>query len=326
MNRWLIGIDVGGSQVKAAACDALSGEVLARHAEPTRDGEEKDGLPAWAWAARRFVIESQERLGKNPAAIGVACPGLAAKDHRSIASMPGRLSGLEGFDWPSLFRRETGVTVLNDTQAALLGEVWQGAAKGLRHVILITLGTGVGGAILSDGWLLHGANHRAGHIGHISLDPFGPRDITGIPGSLEDAVGEATLAARTGGRFRTTAELLRAVTAGDADAARTWEKSVRALGCGLASLVNVLDPEAIVIGGGIAQSGPLLYEPLQKVMDEVEWRPAGGAVRLLKAEMGEWAGAVGAAWFALSRVSPVRGAARMNHRITRAGRGGGKKR
>ena len=190
--------------------------------------------------------------------------------------MPGRLKGLEGFDWPLFLRRERGVTVLNDAQAALLGEVWQGAAKGLRHVILITLGTGVGGAILSDGWLLHGANHRAGHLGHISLDPFGPPDITGIPGSLEDAVGEATLAGRSGGRFRTTAELLRAVAGGDPDARRTWERSIRALGCGLASLVNVFDPEAIVIGGGIAQSGPLLYEPLQKVLDEVEWRPAGG--------------------------------------------------
>ena len=324
MNQWLIGIDVGGSQVKAAACDAVTGEVLARHAEPTRDGEEKEGLPAWAWSARRFVAEQNTRVGRKPVAIGVACPGLAAKDHRSIASMPGRLKGLEGFDWPRLFGREKAVTVLNDAQAALLGEVWQGAAKGLRHVILITLGTGVGGAILSDGWLLHGANHRAGHIGHVSLDPSGSPDITGIPGSLEDAVGEATLAARTGGRFRTTAELLRAVTAGDPDAARAWEKSVRALGCGLASLVNILDPEAIVIGGGIAQSGPLLYEPLQKVLDEVEWRPSGGAVRLLKAEMGEWAGAVGAAWFALSRVAPVRRGARMNHRVLRTGRGGRK--
>ena len=326
MKQWLIGIDVGGSQVKAAACDAVSGEVLARHAEPTRDGEEKDGMPAWAWAARRFVTESQERAGRKPTAIGIACPGLPAHDHRSIARMPGRLKGLEGFDWPRLLSRERGVTVLNDAQAALLAEVWQGAAKGLRHVILVTLGTGVGGAILSDGWLLHGTSHRAGHLGHISLDPFGTPDITGIPGSLEDAVGEATLLSRSGGRFRTTAELLRAVAAGDPDAARTWERSIRALGCGLASLVNILDPEAIVIGGGIAQSGPLLYEPLQKVLDEVEWRPTGGAVRLLKAEMGEWAGAVGAAWFALSRVSPVRGSARMNHRIARAGRGGGEHR
>ncbi len=320
MRRWLIGIDVGGSQVKAAACDAATGEVLARHAEPTRDGEQRDGLPLWAWAARAFVEESERRVGGASVAIGVACPGLAARDHRSIASMPGRRQGLEGFDWPRFFRRGRDVTVLNDAQAALLGEVWQGAAKGLRHVILVTLGTGVGGAILSDGWLLHGTNHRAGHLGHITLDPFGPRDITGMPGSLEDAIGEATLGARTGGRFHTTAELLRAVAEGDADATAAWQRSIRALGCGLASLVNVLDPEAIVLGGGIAESGPLLYEPLQKVLDEVEWRPAGGTVKLLKAEMGEWAGAVGAAWFALSRVSPPRGTARMNHRLARARR------
>jgi glucokinase len=312
---WIAGIDIGGTMIKATACDPLSGEVMFRRAEPTRDGEYREGVPAWVWTARQFVLESKERIGCAAAVVGISCPGLAAADHRSIAIMPGRLQGLERLDWPDVFGREGEVSVVNDAQAALLGEVWQGAARGMRNVILVTLGTGVGGAILSDGWLLHGHNHRAGHIGHISLDPRGLPDITGIPGSLEDAIGEESLHARSGGRFATTPELLRAAENGDEAAAVTWQTSVRALGCALASLINVVDPEAIVIGGGIAACGRALMEPLQQVLDEVEWRPTGQAVRVLMAELGEWAGAIGAAWFAHASLSGPRKSAKLNHRL-----------
>jgi glucokinase len=314
VREWVAGIDVGATQIKAVACNPETGEVLHRGMIPSRDGEKEESLPAWAAAARGFITDTEARLGR-PATIGVAAPGMASRDHRSISSMPGRLLGLEGFDWPRLFGREGAVAVLNDAQAALLGEVWQGAARGMRDVILITLGTGVGGAILSDGWLLHGHSHRAGHIGHISLDPAGSPDITRIPGSLEDAVGEASLPARSGGRFRTTADLLRAAAAGDADARRVWEKSVRALGCGLASLINVVDPEAILLGGGVAAAGAALTGPLQAVLDEVEWRPTGSRVRILRAELGEWAGAVGAAWFALARRARPGRSVKDNHRL-----------
>jgi glucokinase len=321
MRVWIAGIDIGGTKVKATACDPLSGEVLFRRTEPTCDGEHRDGIPAWAWTARQFVATAEERIGCAAAAVGVSCPGLAAADHRSIAIMPGRLQGLERLDWPDLFGREDAVSVVNDAQAALLGEVWQGAARGMRDVILITLGTGVGGAILSDGWLLHGHNHRAGHIGHICLDPRGLPDITGIPGSLENAIGEVSLHERSGGRFRTTPELLRAAASGDEQAAFTWQTSIRALGCALASLINIVDPEAIVIGGGIAASGPALAEPLQQVLDEVEWRPSGQAVRILMADLGEWAGAIGAAWFAYARLSGPRKTAKQNHRLIRGAEG-----
>ncbi len=314
MKPWIAGVDVGATQVKAVACDRDSGEVLTQAMEPSRDGEQREGVPAWAWTARRFVRESEERFG-SPEAVGIACPGLSSRDHRSIDFMPGRMIGLEGLDWPSLLGREGRVSVINDAQAALLGEVWQGAARGMRDVILITLGTGVGGAILSDGWLLHGHNHRAGHLGHISLDPDGKPDITRTPGSLEDAIGEVSLPARSGGRFQRTEDLLGAAAAGDPEAAGIWRRSVRALGCGLASLINVVDPEAILIGGGVAAAGPALTGPLQAVLDEVEWRPAGKAARILQAELGEWAGAIGAAWFAHARLARQGRAARKNHRL-----------
>jgi glucokinase len=187
------------------------------------------------------------------------------------------------------------VPVLNDAQAALLGEVWLGAARGLDNVILLTLGTGVGGAAMVDGHLLRGHIGRAGHLGHICLDLDGAKDITNLPGSLEDLIGNWTVQQRSRGRFATTHELVAAYKSGDAFATKVWLRSIRALGCAIGSFVNVLDPEAVVIGGGIARSGRSLLGPLQRVLDEVEWRPGGARVKLLTAKLGEFAGAYGAA-------------------------------
>src|SRR5947208_3385148 len=108
--------------------------------------------------------------------------------------------------------------------------------------MLLTLGTGVGGAAVVDGHLLKGHIGRAGHLGHICLDPQGKPDVVGTPGSLEDAIGNCTVAARTGGRFSSTLELAKAHEAGDAEAGKVWLLSIHHLACGIASLINVLDP------------------------------------------------------------------------------------
>ena len=141
----------------------------------------------------------REELREAPAWIGLAAPGLAAQDQRSIRYMPERLPGLEGLVWRRFFRAAQPVPILNDAKAALLGEVWRGAAVGAADAILLTLGTGVGGAALVDGRLLHGHMAAAGHLGHISLDPAGPLDIAGTPGSLEDAIGAHSRPAPRGG-------------------------------------------------------------------------------------------------------------------------------
>src|SRR5205823_4128014 len=173
-------------------------------------------------------------------------------DGRSIAYMPDRLPGLEDLNWQQWLELDVPVPVFNDAQAALLGEVWIGAAKGAANVVLLTLGTGVGGAAMVDGRVLRGHLGRAGHLGHVSLNPDGPPDIVNTPGSLEDAIGEHTLAARSQGRFSSTRELVAAFREGSADAAELWLHSVRALAAAIAGFINVLDPEIIVIGGGIA--------------------------------------------------------------------------
>ena len=105
---------------------------------------------------------------------------------------------------------------------------------------------------------------------------------------------------RSNGRFESTLDLINAVNEGDAEAKAIWDKSVEALACGVCSLINIIDPEAVLIGGGIAEVGDLLFEPLAAHLDRIEWRPGGQAVDILHASLGEWAGAIGA----LSHVRP----------------------
>ena len=188
--------------------------------------------------------------------------------------------------------------MLNDAHAATVGESWIGAARGVQNAILLTLGTGVGGGVIVDGKLLQGATGRAGHLGHITLDMHGPPDIVGMPGSLEDCIGNHNVSARSGGSFHSTFELLEALAAGDRAATECWRRSVRGLAVGIASLINAFDPEVVVLGGGIAECGPVLFDPLQEFLDEVEWRPTGEGVRIVAATLGEMAGAIGAARFA----------------------------
>jgi glucokinase len=166
-------------------------------------------------------------------------------------------------------------------------------------VILLTLGTGGGGAAMVDGRVLRGHLGRAGHLGHVSLDPYGPLDIVGTPGSLEDAIGEHNVAKRAGGRFQSTRELVKAVEQGSSEAADIWLKSVRALAAALTGFINVLDPQLVVIGGGIADADHSLFDPLNKFLNQFEWRPGGARVRIVKAALGKHAGAIGAAYGAL---------------------------
>jgi glucokinase len=285
-----VGLDVGGSHIKALAFSS-DGSKLAEDITPTND----DGSREWLERARIIVHHLMEGV-PSPVRVGVAAPGLASPDRRHIKFMPGRLFGLEGLDWQQWLGLAEPVPVYNDAQAALLGEVWLGAAKQTKNVVLLTLGTGVGGAAMVDGHILHGHIGRAGHLGHISLDPDGALDIARTPGSLEDAIGECTLTKRSAGRFSTTRELVAAFRQGLPDATKIWLQSVRSLAAGLAGLINVLDPEVVVIGGGIADAEDALFQPLQADLDEFEWRPGGAKVRLVKAELGQNAGAAGAAY------------------------------
>jgi glucokinase len=292
-----IGIDIGGTQIKCAAF-CQDGQIIDRWTHDTEDNATA-GVPAFAKTVRRLLTEI------NPAGdvVGIAAPGLPAKDGRSIAFQPGKMHGIEGFDWTDFLKNSRTTPVLNDAHAALLGEVWQGAARDCQNAILLTLGTGVGGAIWSDGRLLRGAIGRAGHLGHVSINEDAERSIFGMTGSLEAAVGNYTVKQRSAGRFDSTRELVQAHVAGDTYASEVWLRSVRSLARAIASFINCLDPEVVILGGGIAQAGTALFEPLEVFLRDLEWQPAGNRVKILPAQLGEWAGTYGAAWNALNQMS-----------------------
>lgn len=281
-----VGIDIGGTRTKSVLIDH-SGTVL-------RDDERAsvEGQSAFVALVRSILSD----LGVGAALpVGISCPGVAQRDHRAIASMPGRMAGLEGLVFSEKLGREA--LVLNDAHAATIGEVVLGAAAGRRSVVMLTLGTGVGGGVVIDGRLYTGATGLAGHIGHMTVDAGGAPDICKMPGSIEDAIGNHSVKTRSGGRFDSTLALLEAVHAGDGQAVGVWRRSIDCLGAAVGSLINLFDPEAVVIGGGIAVAGPALFEPLAEVMDRVEWRPLGKAVPILPAALGVQAGALGAALF-----------------------------
>ena len=295
MSDYAIGIDLGGSSIKAVAVRA-SGDVMTKHAVTFEDDARMD----WAKKISTIVDELKAKRPQDTPVIGLSAPGLAARDGHSIAVMPGRLRGLAGLDWTKHLNSSLPVKVLNDAQAALLGEVWLGAGKTFTNIIMLTLGTGVGGAAMVDGRLLRGHIGRAGHLGHISLNPDGEPDVASTPGSLEWAIGNYTISERTNGLFATTHDLVAAHQKGNAEATATWLKSVHALAAAIASFINILDPEAVIIGGGIARCGDALFRPLQKYLDVMEWRPAGSRVKIIPAQLGEFAGAIGAARNALT--------------------------
>ena len=286
---YVIGCDIGVTNVKIVRVSP-TGAILSRRIADTNATS-----PDWPAGVKRQLDRLESEHGCADA-VGIAAPGLADPGGRSIFWMQGRLDEVQGLDWTSFLGRDRTVPVVNDAQAALLGEVWQGAARGSRNVALLTLGTGVGGALMVDGRLLRGAIGRAGHLGHVSLDPGGPPDVTNCPGSLEHAIGNLTVEARTGGRFGTTHDLIAAHLAGDADASREWLRSVQALAAAVASIVNVTDPDTFIIGGGIARAGAALFDPLNDYLDRYEWRPHGRRASVVPAALGEYAGALGAAW------------------------------
>ena len=291
---YAIGVDLGGTNIKMVAVSE-EGQILEKSTCETQT----DSPGSWVETIRQKIKEIENGQAKSARWIGLAAPGLAAPDNFSIASMPGKLRGLEGLNWTDSLRTSHPVPVLNDAHAALLGESWIGAAVGYRNAVLLTLGTGVGGAILAEGRLFKGHIGRAGHLGHISLNPDGPPDIVGTPGSLERTIGNSTLAERSDGRFTSTRQLVEAHLSGDEKASEVWLRSIYNLGAGITSIINALDPEVIIIGGGIAQAGPALFDPLAGFMERLEWRPQGQRVHIIPAALGDLAGTLGAAYYAM---------------------------
>jgi len=292
--KFAIGIDLGGTRIKGSAVDT-DGNILHRLYTPTYDG---DGA-VWKHAVADTVNDLLRKIEGDGSVIGISAPGLPSEDNTTIAYMPGRMQGLENFSWKEFLQRPT--YVLNDAVAALIAETTSGAAKNKKHVVMLTLGTGVGGVVMIDGKPYLGAFNKAGHIGHMVINDERDRDVTGMPGSLEECIGNCTVEKRTKGKFASTHDLLAACNNGDVFAKEVWLRSVKQLAIGIASITNILSPETIVLGGGIAEAGDVLFKPLSEYMQEFEWRIGGNKVEIVKALYGDLAGTIGAASFAMDK-------------------------
>jgi len=292
--KFAIGIDLGGTRIKGSAVDT-DGNILHRLYTPTYDG---DGA-VWKHAVADTVNDLLRKIEGDGSVIGISAPGLPSDDNTTIAYMPGRMQGLENFSWKEFLQRPT--YVLNDAVAALIAETTSGAAKNKKHVVMLTLGTGVGGAVMIDGKPYLGAFNKAGHIGHMVINDERDRDVTGMPGSLEECIGNCTVEKRSKGKFTSTHELLDAYRNDDEFAKQVWLMSVKKLAIGLASASNFISPDTIVVGGGIAEANDDLFIPLNKWFDEFEWQPGGIRPQIVKAVHADLSGAIGAACFAMNK-------------------------
>jgi glucokinase len=302
--RSAIGIDIGGTKV-AALRVAEDGDVLDRRERPT---------PADDVAA---TVETVSELAAELAAAGGEAIGVGAAGMVDFAA--GVLRYAPNLAWREIPLRDllserTGLpcVVDNDANVAAWGEYRFGAARGYRHVLAVTVGTGIGGGIVADGELFRGAHGFAAEIGHIIVEPDGPPCGCGNRGCWEQvASGRALgrlaraeverepagrIAALAGGAEASGRHVSEAAREGDPAAAAIFATVGRRLGEGIAGLVNILDPEVVIVGGGVAEEGAVLLEPAREAfLDAVEAPEHRPEVPILAATLGNDAGAIGAA-------------------------------
>jgi glucokinase len=290
-----IGIDLGGTRIKGVLLQR-DGTILHQLVRDTQDSHDAQDL---SWRKEvKSMAEELLALAPEGTPLGLSAPGLPDAEHRWIEFMPGRLEGLELWDWAQFIGLDRAM-VLNDAKAAMLAEYHFGAAQGYQDVMLLTLGTGVGGAMISDGKLIKGWLNRAGHLGHLSQQPFGPDGIFNLPGTLEMNVGNAYIKERSRGRFANTKGLVEAYRRGETYGTLLWLDTLRSLAMGISSFVNALSPELVLLSGGMTKADDALFGPLADLMALYEWRPGGQATTIRKAKFEAFAGAVGSACFVM---------------------------
>ncbi|MEC4880619.1 MAG: ROK family protein [Scytonema sp. PMC 1070.18] len=290
-NSQVLGIDVGGTAIKLGRF-SNDGTCLQSLTVATPQ-------PAIPEAVVETIADAIACIdpNKEAIAIGVGTPGPAdAKGRiaRIAINLPGWCN-VPIADWLEA-KTDKPTVVANDGNCAGLGEAWLGAGRRFQNLLVLTLGTGVGGAIILDGKLFIGHQGAAGELGLIALYPDGPMCNSGNSGSLEQYVSATAIRRRTGKEPR---ELCALAKAGDTEALTFWKEYGKELGIGLTSLIYVLTPEAIVIGGGVSASAEFF---LPSVKAEIERRVEINSrlgLQILPAELGNTAGMVGAAKLAL---------------------------
>ncbi len=283
----VLGIDLGGTAIKLGRFTA-DGTCVQSLTIPTPQPATPEGVVADMVAAIADIDPKQQAV-----AIGIGTPGPADATGR-IARVAINLTDWHDVPLADWIEAKTNrpTVIANDANCAGLGEAWLGAGRWFNHLILLTLGTGVGGAIILNGKLFTGHHGTAGELGLITLNPEGPPCNSGNRGSLEQYASVQAIQRRTG---LEPSELGAMAMAGDPKALEFWQAYGRDLGAGLASLIYVLTPEAIIIGGGVSASADFFFPSVQVEIERRVLPSSRAGLQLLKAELGNQAGIVGAA-------------------------------
>ncbi|HZE28980.1 MAG TPA: ROK family protein [Gaiellaceae bacterium] len=297
----VIGVDVGGTKILAAVVsrDGSLGarvERLSEHSSQVALLEELDSM-----------VEELQRADPGVQALGFGVPSRI--DQRAGRALKSVNIPLEGVDLRDRMRERHGLPVAldNDANAAAIAEWQAGAARGAQYVVMLTLGTGVGGGLILDGKPYRGATGSGAELGHIVLDPAGPPCGCGGHGHLESfAAGPAAdrVARSLYGNGSKAHELVRRGQAGEDEAVEALAGIGRYLGAGIASFINVFEPEVVVVGGGFGVAGELLLGPAREVVAVEALEPARNTVRIVEAELGTEAGVIGAGMVAFEALHP----------------------
>jgi glucokinase len=313
--------DIGGTKILVALFDS-EGKMLAGESRPTLAEE---GVAAVIERLGSYVLELLGKKNLHPselAGIGIACAGGIDTGRGAVVTPSPNLPDWSDVPLMDIVHRRFGVItfLLNDASAAALGEHRYGAGKGVNNLVLFTLGTGIGGGIIVEGKLYLGAVGGAGELGHMTVDSHGPRCGCGNTGCLEmlasgraierDAVDRlrqgagSSLADLAGGEIEkiTAAQVGAAARSGDPLACDILSRAAYYLGVGMVNIVNIFNPEMVIIGGGMAELGDILLEPGRRMVAERAFSVSSRAVRIVTAQLGNEAGVYGAAAFVLDRL------------------------
>lgn len=310
--KYRVGVDIGGTNVKIALVDK-NGEILFSKTVPTRAEMGYEYTVGNIKQSIKELIE-EAKIDKNAIeGIGFGFPGQIDCDTGVVRILP-NIPGWINVPIADIMQKEFNVPVRvdNDVRCAALAELNYGAGAGCRNLICITVGTGIGSGLIVNGKLVRGANNAAGEIGHVKLSFYnGPICGCGDTGCMEAyASGPAIVAMAKeyvlGGkstRYREIAGSVDAITPalvaqaakeGDVVAQRIFKIMGEYIGTGLSSVVNLLNPEKIVIGGGVADAGNILLDPLKAALKNRAMPIQGASVEIVPAQLGNTAGVIGA--------------------------------
>ena len=318
-----IGIDLGGTKIDTALVDAV-GKIIARDYRETRAAEGQEVVIERMVDAAHRVMGEAGIASSQVTAVGVCSPG-PIDVRTGVVTAPPNLPGWKNVPLKRLIEEALGTTTFleNDANAAALGEHRFGAGRGVQNMIYVTASTGIGGGLILDGQLYIGATGAAGEIGHMTVLPWGPYCGCGNRGCLE-ALASGTAIARDGRELvrrgvptliaelaagkpeRVTAKLVaEAADKGDIEAQEILAEAMTYLGVGMASLVNLFNPELIVIGGGLTNMGEGLFGPVRRAIERRAFPAAARAVKVVPAELGDDVGVLGAAAAAMAQVAAI---------------------